>query len=528
MNTRHFAVSFAAFVLAACSQISQMENPTEDEVPIYLTYSTLATAETKASQNLNEGTFASGETIAVRISNTEDYDWSYYTFKTGDDGALNPDGSVPYYPAGSQNIDIVAYYPAWAGGNENDEDEHMPIFTIATDQTGEGSYKASDLMVAVVTNQAKQANPVNLVFSHQMAKICVNITAGDGVSGINSVSILNVKPSVHFWWDLGSVEVGLLLDDDFEGAKNDPTSIAVSNHGAAVIPAQSIEGDLLSIVTPEGTATYSVPFMSFDAGHLYTINIPVNWRAINTTTEIIGWGSEGTLTVDTHTEEDPYTLTAIDMGSGLKWANMNVGAFSVTDYGDYFAWGETRPYYVNHDAYGNSLTTGHWIDGKTGYNWANYSLCNGTGSTMNKYCGADNKTQLELVDDAAHANWGGNWRIPTRDEWGWLYSNCTMVWINDYNNTGVQGFLLTSNINGHTLFLPAAGCWVDDSHSFGYFGNNSNLAPFGYYQASTCHSSFDKSYHRFFHRDDDELVDSYHYRFLGLSVRAVFDSHLNQ
>ena len=109
MNTRHFAVSFAAFVLAACSQISQMENPTEDEVPIYLTYSTLATAETKASQNLNEGTFASGETIAVRISNTEDYDWSYYTFKTGDDGALNPDGSVPYYPAGSQNIDIVAY-----------------------------------------------------------------------------------------------------------------------------------------------------------------------------------------------------------------------------------------------------------------------------------------------------------------------------------------------------------------------------------------------------------------------------------
>ena len=262
----------------------------------------------------------------------------------------------PYYPAGSQNIDIVAYYPASAGS----------LFTVAADQTDDADYKASDLMFASVTNQAKQAEAVNLAFSHKMAKLNVNITAGSGVSSITSVSVLNVKPTVSFNQATGVVGE----------ASGTTTTIAMSNEGAVIIPAQTIDGGLLSIVTDKGTATYSVASKEFAAGQLYTINITVNLRAVGTTTAITGWTSEGTVTVNpviVLKDMSPEGVEAIDMGNGLKWANMNVGATTETDYGDYFAWGATRPFYVAHDAYGNEIT-GHWIEGKTGYNWANYTF----------------------------------------------------------------------------------------------------------------------------------------------------------
>lgn len=83
----------------------------------------------------------------------------------------------------------------------------------------------------------------------------------------------------------------------------------------------------------------------------------------------------------------------VDLGLSVKWATMNVGASKPEDYGDYFAWGET--------------TT------KTTYNWSTYKYCNGSSSTLTKYNTdssygtVDNKTTLDLSDDAANANWGG-------------------------------------------------------------------------------------------------------------------------
>ena len=112
MNTRLLFFSVAAIALAACTQ---MENPAESNVPVSLSYSTVAAIETKAAQNLNEGTFASGESVKVRISNTGADSWTDYTFTTAAAGAMTAPDPAPYYPAGSQNIDIVAYYPATAG-----------------------------------------------------------------------------------------------------------------------------------------------------------------------------------------------------------------------------------------------------------------------------------------------------------------------------------------------------------------------------------------------------------------------------
>lgn len=227
-----YYVTLAALVLTACNEL---QKPTEERVPVALAYRTVQAVETKASQNLNEGSFTRGESIKVRIKESGATAWEEYCFTAGEAGAMTPGSPAPYYPAGSSRIDIAACYPATAGTS----------FSVLDDQTDDANYKASDLMFASVTDQAKQAAPVNLAFSHKMAKINVNITPGAGVDAIESVTILNVKPTVSF--DLAPGETGV--------ASGDATGISVSNNGAAVIPAQTISGELLSIVTDKGVAT---------------------------------------------------------------------------------------------------------------------------------------------------------------------------------------------------------------------------------------------------------------------------------
>ena len=147
--------AIALMALVACS--SDDKDDIEQRVPVRLTYNNVDAAETRAATNLNSGTFDTGENVMVRISNTGANAWTDYTFTTGDAGAMSAPDPAPYYPAGSQNIDIVAYYPATAGES----------FTVAADQTADADYKASDLMFASVTNQAKQAEAVNLSFEQK-------------------------------------------------------------------------------------------------------------------------------------------------------------------------------------------------------------------------------------------------------------------------------------------------------------------------------------------------------------------------
>ena len=147
-----------------------------------------------------------------------------------------------------------------------------------------------------------------------------------------------------------------------------------------------------------------------------------------------------------------YTLTngeklntipeyAVDLGlpSGTLWADRNVGADAPEAYGDYFAWGEVTP--------------------KLEYNWSTYKWCNGSETTMTKYCTnseyglVDGKTVLDLEDDAAYVNMGTAWRMPTYAEQKELYSKCTWTWT---TQNGVYGSKVTGP-NGNSIFLPAAG-----------------------------------------------------------------------
>ena len=144
-------------------------------------------------------------------------------------------------------------------------------------------------------------------------------------------------------------------------------------------------------------------------------------------------------------DHTPDGVLAVDLGlpSGIKWASCNVGATTPEGYGNYYAWGE--------------VTT------KEDYSWSTYKYANGTYNTLTKYCNdstygnngfKDNKTTLDLGDDAALMNWGGNWRMPTEAEMTELRTNCTWTWTTQNN---INGYLVTSKTNSNSIFLPAAG-----------------------------------------------------------------------
>lgn len=187
---------------------------------------------------------------------------------------------------------------------------------------------------------------------------------------------------------------------------------------------------------------------------------------------------------------------AIDLGlpSGIKWASHNVGATSPEEYGGYYAWGETEE--------------------KSNYYWDSYKHSSGISSTFTKYNGesdygtVDNKTVLDLEDDVAHVKWGGNWRMPTKDEQDELATECTWKWT---TLNGVNGYKVIGP-NGNSIFLPAAGYYsftdFYDGDSYGYYWSSSlsNIYP-----TSAIDLYFNKYYFDY----------NYDSRYQGQSVRPV-------
>lgn len=136
-------------------------------------------------------------------------------------------------------------------------------------------------------------------------------------------------------------------------------------------------------------------------------------------------------------QDNPY----VDLGLSVNWAKWNLGATEETAYGDLFAWGE--------------IETKEVFDWRAAgdYKWGVYDIDGAPNRGMTKYNATDNKKVLETADDAATANWGGKWRMPTKEECEELAYDCDWEWIKKGN---VWGFEVTGS-NGNSIFLPAAG-----------------------------------------------------------------------
>ena len=168
------------------------------------------------------------------------------------------------------------------------------------------------------------------------------------------------------------------------------------------------------------------------------------------------------LPTDTSSYDYPY----VDLGlpSGTLWATFNVGASKPEEYGDYFAWGEIKT--------------------KNYYDWTTYRWGGEYGTSkeyISKYCcNHENGRRDSLVtllpeDDAATANWGQNWRMPTVEECCELIENCQWSW-EELN--GVKGTKITAK-NGNWIFFPAAGTF--DGYSV------KSKASEAYYLSSSLH-----------------------------------------
>ena len=185
----------------------------------------------------------------------------------------------------------------------------------------------------------------------------------------------------------------------------------------------------------------------------------------------------------------------------LYWAECNLGAEKPEDYGDYYAWGETET--------------------KEDYSWSTYKYANGGYNKLTKYCPSDrakywdgagapdNKTVLEPEDDVAHVKLGGNWRMPTDEEWTEIRTKCTWTWT---TQNGVNGRLVTAS-NGNSIFLPAAGNR--------YGSSRDEVGSHGYYWSSSLYTDLPNDAWRVYFFDGDVCRYYSYGRYFGFSIRPV-------
>ncbi len=203
----------------------------------------------------------------------------------------------------------------------------------------------------------------------------------------------------------------------------------------------------------------------------------------------------------------PKGVEAVDLGLSVKWANMNIGATTPEGYGDYFAWGETKPYYTAGHAQDQVCTS--WNkDKEAGYDWPSYFDTKDGGNTFATYA-VEKETKLKPERDAAQANWKGSWRMPTKAEQDELREKCTWTWT---KVNGVAGYRVTGTDGKNSIFIPAAGCRKEGSLYYAVTN--------GYYWSSSLHTDF--SYDAFSIIFGSDYVDWLApIRIIGRSVRAV-------
>jgi len=209
---------------------------------------------------------------------------------------------------------------------------------------------------------------------------------------------------------------------------------------------------------------------------------------------------------EVHFFEDPYKGHQYVEIGGLKWATMNVGATAVTDVGLYFSWGDISGYTAAQVGSG---------EGQKFFGWLDYKYYSGA-ETMTKYNSTDGKKVLDLSDDAARANMGGLWRMPTAAEYAALGEAVNSTWTTDYQGSGVSGLVLTDKTDSSkVLFFPAAGrCdygGVDYVRSYGFYWSSS-------VRSGDVQFAWDLDF-------DSSSVNwrSTYYRYFGFAVRGVAD-----
>ena len=295
-NSKHiwrkaFAATALSLLMAACAK---------DDfnwligTPITVT-ATTEEPVTRSGANIQTANFDAGETINAYYSVTGgDAIGKSPTILTASapnsgKNVLTPDVQ-PYYPE-SGTVDIMALYPTTVTSDTTS-------FEVKADQTATDNYKASDLMWAGKTGEAKKTGDINLQFVHLMAKMSVTVTAKEGVL-VKAISLVNTIRIVPVTLAASGYTVGAVGTESDASKKTivlaSTTSTAVNNQlsGSVLFPPQTINGQFIKVETNFGDAYYSTTDKEFVRGGAYSANLVVKRQDIGFTTAITDWADNG-------------------------------------------------------------------------------------------------------------------------------------------------------------------------------------------------------------------------------------------
>jgi uncharacterized protein (TIGR02145 family) len=371
-------------------------------------------------------------------------------------------------------LDITARGVCWSTS-------HNPTFSDShtIDGTGTGSFTSSLTGLSASTTYYVRAYATTAIATSYGNE--VSFTTLSGIPVVSTAEVTDITATTATCG--GTVTGGGGLDITARGV------CWSTNHNPSLSDSHTIDGT--------GTGSFTSSLTGLSASTTYYV------RAYATTALTTSYGNEVSFTTVGGGSGNDHEYVDLGLPSGLLWAICNLGANTPEEYGDYFAWGETQP--------------------KDNFNWSTYVHCMGSDITLTKYCNnssfgyngfTDNLTTLLPEDDAATANWGNNWRMPTKTEWRELFTKTTVTWT---TQNGVSGYRFTAS-NGNTLFLPSTGCRYND-HLF-YAGSHA------YYWSSSLYTDPNDAWH--FYIDSDGVYGIFtEVREWGQTVRAVRSSAQN-
>ena len=265
---------------------------------------------------------------------------------------------------------------------------------------------------------------------------------------------------------------------------------------------QRSSGGIFYFPMPVGTFNVSVE-VGYHSGNFGEMARVSKSREVTITRRLM---KRVSLTYETMAKDSYYIYGGhkfIDLGlpSGLLWAETNVGAKNCYDSGKYYAWGKTA-------------TDSNYV----------------APSSYNKYNDDDDKTALELTDDAAAVNWGAYvgtilvtyCRMPSKEEWRELHDNCKIG-----DDANYYGRTYVSKKDGNSIFLPPGGFAIDKNINSSlyegyYWCRDLAYAP-NYPNVFVFNSNYNKdaTYTRIGYKDEDDAKAHYDYRYKGFSIRPV-------
>ena len=469
MNTKYILLSLVALLVACSESEDVLQTPEKAQLTISTEIVT-----TRASFNTglqSDVEFKDGNQIGVTLlQNYVLYDKTYnhpavYS-KTGWSLADKVE-------LGEKAGTVVAYYPYTDKGYvyEGEKQLTTPIpvavqyvnMDITSYPHGDGQ---QDYLWGKSVEDVSSANPhARIQFQHVLPRITFKVTKGDENANdeiyvrqafLKEADGVTNRLGTKGKLDIGTGQATMDIDQETTSLVNGYTAPIqiypkevtgeVRTFDFLVFPITFKEGEvILSIETYKGkngklqTYDITLPAARWEAGKQYTYPVVVN----------IG----GEQQQESTPGEKVYMGFNGDNGKPLYWSSWNLGANSPEESGDYYAWGELTP--------------------KTVFNWSTYTLCNGTAESC-----IDIGTNISGTKyDVARNKWGGNWRMPTQNEFKKLLDNCSVSWT--YIN-GVKGIYVKAKSNGNTIFLPAVGCYLSNDDS-----GKPGLVNYGFYNTGT-------------------------------------------